>query len=49
MIDPIDFSELVQKLRMAIVEAHDFAELRTVTPFVFYDLAPSYGRKLVTA
>ncbi len=42
MIDPIDFPKLVQKLGMAIVEAHDFAELRAVTRFVLYDLAPDF-------
>jgi hypothetical protein len=31
MIDPIDFSELMQKLRIAIVKAHDFCELRAIT------------------
>ena len=42
MIDPIHFPKLVQKLRLAVVEAHDFAELRAVTSFVFYDLAPDF-------
>jgi hypothetical protein len=42
MIDPIHFPKLVQKLGIAVVEACDFAELRTVTPFVFYDLAPDF-------
>ena len=42
MIDPIDFPKLVQKLRIAIVEAHDFAKLRAVTRFVLYDLAPDF-------
>jgi len=42
MTDPVDFPEFLQKLRMAEVEAHDFAELRAVTRFVLYDLAPDF-------
>jgi hypothetical protein len=42
MIDPIDFPELMQKLRVAIVEAHDFAELRAIARFVLYDFAPDF-------
>jgi hypothetical protein len=42
MIDTIDFPKLVQKLRVAIVKASDLAELRPVTSFVFYDLAPDF-------
>ncbi len=40
MLDPIDFPELIQKLRIARVEACNFSELGTVTLFVLYDLAP---------
>ena len=42
MIDPIDFPEPVQKLRIAIVEACNFAKLGAVTVFVLYDLAPEF-------
>jgi len=42
MIDPIDSPELMQEVRVAVVEAHDFAELRAVTSFVLYDLAPDF-------
>ena len=42
LIDPVDFSELVQKLRVTIVEAHDLPELRAVTLLVFDDLAPDF-------
>ncbi len=37
LIDPVDFPELVQKLRVTIVEAHDLPELRPVTRFVLYN------------
>ncbi len=42
LIDPVDFSELLQKLRIAIVQARDFAELGAVTRFVLHDLAPDF-------
>ncbi len=42
MIDPIDFPKLVQKLRIAMVKAQDFAKLRPVACFVLYDLAPDF-------
>jgi hypothetical protein len=41
LIHPIDFAEFVQKLWIAVIEANDFCELRAVSPFVFYDLAPN--------
>src|SRR6266566_4612641 len=42
MIDPIDFPKLVQKLGVAVVEAHDLAKLRAVTSLVLYYLAPDF-------
>ncbi len=40
LIDPIDLAEFLQKLRVAVVQTHDPAELRAVAPFVLDDLAP---------
>jgi hypothetical protein len=42
LVDPIDFAEFLQKLRIAVVQTHDLAELRAVPPFVLYDLAPDF-------
>jgi len=42
LIDPIDFSEFLQQLRVAVVQTHDPAELRAVAPFVLDDLAPEF-------
>src|SRR5712691_9887325 len=42
LIDLVDFPELIQKLRIARVEACNFSELGTVTRFVLHDLAPDF-------
>jgi hypothetical protein len=38
----VDSPELLQKLWVAIVQAHDFAKLGAVTRFVLYDFAPDF-------
>src|SRR5260370_38837121 len=42
LIDPVDFPELLQKLRVTIVEAHDLPELRPETRFVLYNFPPDF-------
>src|ERR1700737_2656037 len=38
--EAIDFPELLQQLRVAMVQAHDFGELRAIAGLVLDDLAP---------
>ncbi len=42
LIHVVDIPELVQKLRVTIVEAHDLPELRLVTRFVLYNFPPDF-------
>ena len=42
LIDPVDFPELVQKLRFTIVEAHEFPELGAVALLMLNDLPPDF-------
>jgi hypothetical protein len=42
LIHPIDLSELIQKLWIAIVQTDNFSELGAVTPFVLHDFAPNF-------
>ena len=42
LIYPIDFSELLQKLWVAIVQARDLSKLGAVTLLVLNDLAPDF-------
>lgn len=40
LIYAIYFSKFLQKLRVPVIEAHDFAKLRAVSQFVLYNFAP---------
>jgi len=42
LVQFVDFAELLQKLWIAVIEAHNFPELRTVPLFMFNDFAPDF-------